>query len=427
MDVSSADAGDALARRLGPGDAVLIGLGSMLGAGVFTVFAPAAGVAGSALLAAILLAAAVAWCNAMSSARLAAAHPQSGGSYLYGRRQLGPVCGFLAGWAFLVGKTASCVAMALAFGAYVWPQRPELAAVAVVSSVTVVNLLGITRTAAINRILVGVTLTALAAVVVAIFVAGQPDPERLGDGWDAGALGVAQAAGLLFFAFAGYARITTLGEEVRDPARTIPRAVTRALAVVVVIYLLVGTALLLALGPTTLAGSSAPLADAVTAGSWSWLGPLVRVGAAMACAGVLLSLMAGVGRTTLAMARDREVPGFLGAVHPVRRVPHRAEAILGGLVAIGVFAADLPAAIGLSSFAVLVYYAVANASALTLRTADRRRVQVTAVLGLIGCLALAGSLPLHAVAAGVLVLALGVAGRFLRGRSADRRPDRHRT
>jgi APA family basic amino acid/polyamine antiporter len=119
-----------LARRLGLGDAVVIGLGSMIGAGVFAAFAPAAEAAGSGLLLGLALAAAVAYANALSSAQLAALYPLSGGAYIYGCERLGHFWGFLAGWAFVVGKTASCAAMALTFGAYAAPSFARWLAVA---------------------------------------------------------------------------------------------------------------------------------------------------------------------------------------------------------------------------------------------------------------------------------------------------------
>lgn len=244
--------GDRLARRLGTGDAVLIGLGSMVGAGVFAVFGPAARVAGTGLLVGLVVAAVVAYCNAVASAQLAAVYPTSGGTYVYGRERLGPWWGFAAGWGFVVGKTASCAAMALTFASYAVP-GPEwvrrAVAVAAVVALASLNYRGVTRTALLTRVLVVASLAALAVVVAGIAAGGHASTANLG-GWAAvgegGVYGVLQAAGLLFFAFAGYARIATMGEEVRDPARTIPRAIPVALFVAVAVYLAVGAAALLA-------------------------------------------------------------------------------------------------------------------------------------------------------------------------------------
>jgi APA family basic amino acid/polyamine antiporter len=362
----------------------------------------------------------IAYCNAMSSARLAARYPTSGGTYVYGRERLGEFWGYLAGWAFVVGKTASCAAMALTVGAYAWPDQAHAVAVAAVVALTAVNYRGVQKSAWLTRAIVAVVLAVLAAVVVVSLGSDSADFDRLDVGADAWAGGVLQAAGLLFFAFAGYARIATLGEEVRDPARTIPRAVPLALGIALVVYVCVAVSVLSVLGAGELGRATAPLADAVRAAGAQWLTPVVRVGAAVAAAGSLLALILGVSRTTLAMARDGHLPGALAAVHPRFHVPHRAELAVGAVVVVVAATADVRGAIGFSSFGVLVYYAIANASAWTLSSESDRdtpvrvtqaratTVRVTASLGLAGCLVLAFALPALSVAAGAAVLAVGV-------------------
>jgi APA family basic amino acid/polyamine antiporter len=406
-----------LARRLGTGDAVVVGLGAMLGAGVFAAFGPAADAAGSGILVALGLAAVVAFANATSSAQLAALHPESGGTYVYGRERLGPFWGFLAGWGFVVGKLASCGAMALTFGSYVAPAHARPLAIAAVVALVAVNWFGIEKTAFATRAIVAVVLFALALVVAAGVFGGELEAERLtpvlGDG---GPYGLLQAAGILFFAFAGYARIATLGEEVREPERTIPRAIPVALGLVLAVYAVVAVAALAVAGGDGLV-TAAPLLAVVEAGSLDELGPAVRVGAAVASAGVLLSLLAGVGRTAFAMAAHRDLPRWLDAVHPRHRVPHRAELVVGAIVVALVAVADLREAIGFSSFAVLVYYAIANASALTLTRAERRWPRWLAALGVLGCAALALSLPLVAVGGGAAVLAAGALAYLMRART----------
>lgn len=392
-----------LQRRLGTTDAVVIGLGSMVGAGIFAALAPAARAAGSGLLLGLAVAAVVAYCNATSSARLAALYPQSGGTYVYGWERLGEFWGYTAGWSFIVGKTASCAAMALTVGMYAWPQWAHAVAVAAVVALTVVNYAGIQKSALLTRIIVAGVLAVLAAVVVIIAGSGATDLARLQIGDDVGAGGVLQAAGLLFFAFAGYARIATLGEEVRDPARTIPRAIPIALGIALIIYAVVAVAVLSVLGSSGLAAAPAPLADAVAAAGAPQWQPLVRAGAAVAALGSLLALILGVSRTTLAMARDRHLPSVLSAVHPRFNVPHRAEIVVGIVVAILAATVDLRGAIGFSSFAVLLYYAIANASAWTLGA------RLIPAVGLAGCLLLAFSLPMASVLTGIAVVAVGAA------------------
>ncbi|TKG69587.1 APC family permease [Prauserella endophytica] len=403
-----------LARRLGTGDAVVVGLSSMIGAGVFAAFAPAAGAAGSGLLLGLAVAAVVAYCNASSSARLAARYPASGGTYVYGRERLGPFWGHLAGWGFVVGKTASCAAMALTVAFYVAPgvEQPwrGVVAVAAVAAVTALNYRGVQRSTAAATVLVTLSLLVLAAAVAAMLLTGDPSGERLAPFPGTDAPGVLESAGLLFFAFAGYARIATLGEEVRDPQRTIPRAVPLALGIVLVVYAAVATALLLVLGPSALAAATDPVAHAVAGTSWPWLAPVVRAGAALAALGALLALVLGVSRTVLAMARDGHLPRTLAAVHPRFSVPHHAELAVGVVVAVLVSVADLRDAIGFSSFAVLAYYAIANASAWTLG-----RGRIVPAVGLLGCVVLALSLPLSSVLAGAVVLATGAVAYLLRG------------
>ncbi|MEU4250043.1 amino acid permease [Amycolatopsis sp. NPDC026612] len=389
-----------LVRRLGLADAVFLGLGSMIGAGVFAAFGPAARAAGAGLLLALVVAAVVAYCNAASSARLAAIHPESGGTYIYGRERLGEFWGYLAGWGFITGKTASCAAMTLTVVAYAAPGlgQPWRSgfAVAVVAALTTVNYFGVHRSALATRVIVSGTLLVLTAAAVAM--AAGPSAGGPLVAWPGGG-GVLEAAGLLFFAFAGYARLATLGEEVRDPARTIPRAIPLALGITLVVYAALAVLLLVRLGPAALAASPDPIAAAVP----GWLAPAVRVGATLAATGSLLALILGVSRTTLAMSRDGHLPRFLAAVHPRYQVPHRAELAVGLVVAVLAASLDLRAAIGFSSFAVLAYYAIANAAALTLPGKTR----AVAVLGLAGCVVLAFSLPLPSVLAGCAALVLG--------------------
>ena len=405
-----------LARRLGTTDAVVIGLSSMIGAGVFSAFAPAAAAAGSGLLIGLLIAAAVAYCNAVASAQLAAQYPTSGGTYVYGRERLGEWWGFLAGWGFVVGKTASCAAMAITFGAYVVPGSEwgrRAAALAAVVVLTGANLRGISRTARLARVLVASSLLALAIVIAAMAFGGHTSSSHVGSVFaHGGVYGVLQAAGLLFFAFAGYARIATLGEEVRDPAQTIPRAIPVALGIVVVLYLVVGISALAAAGPAALAASHAPVAAAARAAGAAWSVPVVRVGAAIASLGSLLALIAGVGRTTLAMARNGDLPRRLAVVEERRQVPARAELAVAAVVALLVVSTDLRGAIGFSSFGVLLYYAVANASAFTQDAAHRRWPRALNVAGLLGCMTLVATLPVASIAAGTAVLAIGGVGRI---------------
>lgn len=405
-----------LARRLTTRDAVIIGLGAMIGAGVFAAPGPAAAAAGTWLLAGLALASLVAYANATSSAQLAALYPEAGGTYVYARKRLGEYWGFLAGWSFVVGKTASLSAMALTFGAYVADDFARPLGIGAVVALTTVNYFGVEKTAWLTRVLLALVLAALAMVVAAALFGSDAGAANLTSDLPSGMWGVLRSAGLLFFAFAGYARIATLGEEVIDPATTIPRAIPIALGITVAVYGVVLGAALLAVGPAGMASSSAPLAHVVDSSGWSSLTPLVRVGAAIAAGGVLLSLLAGVSRTALSMARRRDLPGVLDAVHPRHRTPHRAETAAAAVVCAVVLVADLRNAIGFSSFAVLTYYGLANASAWRLSASERRWPRWLAGLGVALCVLLAVTLPAASVIGGLLLLAAGTVGWFATGR-----------
>lgn len=407
-----------LARRLTLGDAVAIGLGSMIGAGVFAVWAPAVGVAGSGIFIALAIAAVVAYCNATASAQLAAAHPVAGGTYAYARAEIGPWWGFVAGWSFVIGKIASCAAMAMTFAAYAAPEGWQTPiAVLAVAALAAVNCFGVTRTALLTRILVVCSLLGLAvAVAVGFGAASAATPAPLPD---ASAYAVLQGAGLLFFAFAGYARIATMGEEVVDPTKTIPRAIVLALSGTVVVYVLVGLAVVLVLGASVV-DSTAPLADLVVSAGWPALAPIIRVAAAAASLGALLALLTGIGRTTLAMARESDIPRFLAKVGARYQVPQRAEIAVAVVVIAIVLVADLRDAIGFSSFGVLLYYLIANAAAFRQTGSARRYPRALQVIGALGCLVLVNTLPVVASLIGTGVVVLGVGYRMLRLRLARR-------
>jgi APA family basic amino acid/polyamine antiporter len=414
-----------LRRRLGLADAVTVGAGSMIGAGVFSAWSPATDAAGTGVLIALAVAAAVAFCNAASSAQLAAVHPESGGTYVYARRQLGPVWGYLAGWGFVVGKTASCVAIALTAGAYLWPSHTRLVGVAAVGAVAIVNIGGLTRTVTVTKCLLAVALVALASVVIAGWSSPTTSLDRVTP-LDTSAAGVLRASGFLFFAFAGYARIATLGEEVRDPAITIPKAIPRALAGVLVVYAAIGITLLAAVSVDAISASDAPLGLVVSNSPLDALTPVVRVGAGIAALGVLLNLIPGVSRTVLAMARRGELPRWFATIDDRRSLPLRAEVVVAAVVIVLTATLDLRGAIGFSGVTVLTYYAITNVACLTVPREQRRWPRWVSVVGFAGCVALAVMLPLAAIIAGTIVFVAGIAirGTASRARSQPRPSDR---
>ncbi|MCY1159320.1 MAG: family permease [Citricoccus sp.] len=413
----------ALQRRLGLPGAIVIGVGSMVGAGVFTSLGLAASAAGPLLILALVLAGATAWINATAMAQLSAVHPTSGGAYVYGRRQLGEWAGFVAGWGFVTGKSASIAAMAYTLGLYLVPTTAGTAdwtarwvAVAAVVVITGINLLGITRTVQATVVIVTPVLAVLAVVIVAGFLGVTPGaPVPAGAVTAPTPLGVLQGAGLLFFAFAGYARIATMGEEVRDPRHTIPRAVFGALAFTLVLYLLLSLSLQAVLGVEGLGGTPTAVRDAVEVmfgPDWVWL---AVAGAALACLGSMLNLVAGISRTGLAMAREGDLPRPLARISARTSVPWVAQLTAAMVVIVLLLTTDVLTVVGFSSFGVLVYYAVANVSALTLTERVVPGPRWLNLLGAAACLLLAFTLPVQSVLVMLAVFAVGLAGRAVVG------------
>ncbi|MCU1633662.1 MAG: transporter [Micrococcaceae bacterium] len=405
-----------LRRAMGRVDATMVGVGAMIGAGAFVVFAPAAAAAGHLLPLAVVIAGFVAYCNASATASLAIRYPSSGGTYVYGREQLGHWPGFLAGWGFITGKLASCAAMALTFGLYAAPGAEKAAAVAAVAALTIINLFGVTRTALATRVIVSLVVPVLAFVIVVAFSAPADQGEAVAA--QVGAGGVFQAAGLMFFAFAGYARIATMGEEVRDPRRTIPVAVFGALGFTLLLYVLLALSLLHALGPAGLAGSTAPLRDAIDAavpgeGSTGRGGAVVTIAAALACLGALLALIAGVGRTSLAMGRGRDLPRVLTRISTRYSVPWVADLATAVVVAVLLLTTDVLTVVGFSSFGVLLYYAIANVAAFTLAERQWYAPRWLNAVGAVACLVLAFTLPATSVLTMTAVLAVGLIARAI--------------
>lgn len=385
----------------------------MMGAGVFFVWAPAADVAGSGLLIGLVIAGVIATLNALSSAQLAMRHPVSGGSYAYGRAELGQWWGFAAGWLFLAGKTASAGAIALIAAGYLWPEYARAVAVAAIIVFAALNASGIRSTARVSTVIVTIVLAGLAFIVVTALGEGALDSPAVpepGADW----YGVLQSAGLIFFAFAGYARMATLGEEVRDPRHTLPRAIIGALVIALVVYGIIGWLSLSGLGQQRLAASVSPLADLVGPG---WELP-VRLLAALACLGSLMAILAGLSRTSLAMARERDLPGPLARVSKRTHAPMVAEITVAVIAIAGVVVLEPARLVAFSSCAVLVYYAIAHLSALR-QTEEKWLPRAVQVAGMTGCLVLAFTLPWQAIVGAAAVLGIGFVARgaSLRARS----------
>ena len=382
-----------LRRVLGVRGATVVGLGAMLGTGVFAAWTPAMALAGSALIGALAIAAIVAALNATSTASLARVLPESGGAYAYGRAYLSRPAGVVAGYAFVLGKSASAGAAALTIGAYAWPGYERIVGLVAVAVALALDLRGIVKSVRVTAVLVAFVLLVLGALVASAAVSDAAPTAEAAVLPAASGAGLVAAAGILFVAFAGYARITILGEEVRDPARTIPRAMIASFLIIIVVYAVLAIVVVRAVA-SGLVLSVAPLESIAASVGSTGLEALVRIGAVIAAGAVLLSLIAGIGRTLFAMGRGGDAPRGLSRVSTGAGVPARAEISAAVLAAIVVVVGGIGFALALSAALILTYYGVAHLAVLArVRRGDfPRLLGVSAGLGLAGCLVVVAGL-----------------------------------
>lgn len=400
----------ALRRDLGLLDAVGVGFGAIVGAGIFVVTGVAAGVAGPAFLLGLIIAAVAASANALSSAELAANYPQSGGTYEYGYQLLNPWLGFVAGWMFLASKIAAAGTVALGLAGYLEMLVPGLSpraiAVGAIVVFTVINYFGVRRSSRVNLVVVSVSLVSLLLFVFA--GAGSVELENFRPFAPFGLPGVLEASAILFFAYTGYARIATLGEEVRDPETTIPKAIILALAASAFLYLAVAAVATGTVGTSQMANTSAPLGVAARTFEWPAVSVIIAIGGITAMLGVILSQLLGLSRMTFAMARRHDLPSFLAHVHPRFGVPGRAVLFIGAIAAIVATTGTLRGIASAAAFTILIYYGIANLAALRLPRKDKLYPYFIAVVGLAMCILLSLSLSINIILVGLILLLVGV-------------------
>jgi APA family basic amino acid/polyamine antiporter len=412
-----------LPRQLGLFGATMMGLGAMIGTGVFVGLGVAAEIAGPSAVLATCLAAGVAVCNGLSSAQLAASHPVSGGTYEYGYKYLHPSLGFTAGWMFLLAKSASAATAALGFGGYLlhvlkWSSSGAITLLGVSISVLVTLLVlgGLKRSNFANVLIVSVTLLALALFVgLTLPVAWERAEKNLLPFFPEGEVSLGaflQACALMFVAYTGYGRIATMGEEVRDPRRNIPRAIIAVMIVSALVYTAVGLGAVGAFGAAPLGAAAsqeaAPLETVLQALGHPAAATVVAVGAMTAMLGVLLNLILGLSRVALAMGRRGDLPPAFARLDRSGSTP--AVAVIGVGILVTALAAlgDVRLTWSFSAFTVLVYYAITNLSALRLRGEHRLYPRWISVLGLMSCLFLAFWVEPRIWLAGLAAIALGL-------------------
>ena len=387
----------------------MLGLGSIIGTGVFISLGIGASIAGPMILPAIGLAGLVALCNGLSSAQLAANHPVSGGTYEYGHRWLNPSLGFVAGWMFLCAKSASAATAALGFALYLNPENSLPIALAIVWVITAITLLGIQRTNTINTLIVGAVLLSLIAFVVFGAPAISANPQN----WQSALEGenlknLLPATALMFVAFTGYGRIATLGEEVTEPRRTIPRAIIATLVTTTVIYIVVTWVALANAG-----NQFSSLAIIAQTFSGPSLVKVLTAGAIIAMASVLLNLVLGLSRVVLAMGRRCDLPKATTRITDSTKVPAVATIVVGCLITGLVYVGDMKLTWSFSAFTVLVYYALTNLCAIRLKIEERLYPSWVSYIGLFACLCLAVFVEWRIILAGLSLIALGLALRWL--------------
>lgn len=421
--MASTPPSETLKRELGVFSATMLGLGSILGTGVFVTIGIAAGIAGPAVLISIGLAALLATFNALSSAQLAASYPVSGGTYEYGYKLLHPKFGFSAGWMFLCAKSASAATAALGAAGYAlhlagYNSQSILPWVGFGISLVLVGLVlsGLRRSSLINVVIVSLTIFVLLVFAVAgLFNITTQDvsanftpffPEV-----DSSSIyNILYATALMFVAYTGYGRIATMGEEVQNPRKTIPRAIITTLIVSAGLYMIVAVAAIGATGSGLLNGlegtSATPLESAAKVLGQPGLAILIAVGAVTAMLGVLLNLILGLSRVALAMGRRGDLPPVLGRLTQ-KQTPRSAILFVGLIIATLTLIGDVKTTWSFSAFTVLIYYAITNLAALQLTQDQRLYPKFIPWAGLGGCLFLACFLPAHIWVAGLGFLAVG--------------------
>ncbi len=397
-------------------DAVATGLAAILGAGIFAVIAPAAGIAGPALLVSLLIAAFVAFCNAMSSTQLAVVYPRAGGTYEFGRRMLGKWWGYSAGWMFLVANTVGPGAIALAFGGYVSAVLPNLpvrlVAVMAALGMTTINALGVRRSIRVTDVVVILSVLSLLAFIVI----GLPNAHLANFSPffpSSGLAGILNTTALLFFAYTGYSRVATLVEEVHDPKATIPRATVAALGSATCLYILVAATAIAVIGTPALARSTSPLEATMTAVGSTFGVAIIAAGALLTTFNEGLSDLLGVSRVAFAMSREADLPQDLAKLGKGQN-PWRSVLLVGAVSIMVAGVAPFTLAIAISSFGTLLYYCVTNLSAFRLKKEQRRFPRALAVAGLIGCVGLAFSLDSQEIEIGLAILFAGLLFRSVR-------------
>lgn len=405
---------EVLKRSLTVKDAVGIGLGAIIGAGIFVVTGVAAEIAGPSFLLSLFIAGVIASFNALSSAQLAAVYPHSGGTYEYGYQLINPSFGFAAGWMFLVSKITAGSVVAIGFGSYFFQiipfGSPLILSILAVVGLTIANFFGIKKTGYLNLFIVGFTILSL----LYLSISGLPeiDSSNFKPFAPFGLPGIAEATALLFFAFTGYARIATLAEEVKDPEVTIPRAVIITIITAILLYAFVSVVAIGVIGAEGMAADKSPLQNVAKSLSTPGINLITILGASTAMLGVLLSQILGISRMMFAMGRRNDLFPIFKKIHSRFNVPHAGIFVTGSIITVLCIFGTFEIILAAAAFTILLYYSIANISALKQPKEEQRYGKLVPFLGLSGCILLAFSLDLEVIISGFILLVAGFIFRF---------------
>jgi APA family basic amino acid/polyamine antiporter len=378
-------------RTLTKRNSLYLGLSSMIGAGLFYNLAPTSKISSYSSILGLLLASTLAFANASSSAQLASLYPQTGGTYLYANKVLGKLPGNIAGIVFILGKTVSCVAIALTLGNYISPIYGKELGVGLSVIVFLIGYKGITKTAALARWFVLIVISILAFFCIAILMTSSTNIAiPLLEGFSASNLFL--SAAIWFFAFTGYSRLATYGEEIKNPETIIPSSILTGLGITVTIYLFVNWLSLAIIGPEVVANSNTPLLVAMDVSVMSDFSFLIVFASTIATASVFLALLPAISRIYVAMSRDGILPNMFSKIHNKNNSAYVSELFVLLTVVVGIYTINITNAIKLSAFFILIYYSLTNLSVINLEKNQRLYPVSIAYYGLLMCMVLGFSL-----------------------------------
>ena len=378
-------------RTLTLKSSIYLGLSSMIGAGLFNNIAPTSKISSYGSLIGLLIASSLAFANASSSAQLSSLFPRTGGTYLYAKEVLGRPYDIIAGAVFIIGKTISCIAIALTVGNYLSPVYGRELGVVLCLLIFLLSFSGINKTAEIAKwfvwILFGLlmfysfSIISTSGVNYAIPVFNDISFES-----------ILLSASIWFFAFTGYSRLATFGEEIKNPKEIIPTAIFTGLGITVFLYLIITWLTLSIVSPEIIMNSSTPLLVAMDVSRFSEFTFLVIFASSIAMVSVFLALMPGISRIYVALSRDKILPQGFSKIHKKFNSAYFSEAFVLISVIIGIYSFDVVGSIKLSSFFILIYYTITNLCVIKLDKENRLYSVGIAYYGFTLCLVLAVTL-----------------------------------